>query len=292
MSDARWVDRTAYPFESRYFAVPAGRLHYVDEGTGSPIVMLHGNPTWSFLYRDLIQRFRAKYRCIAVDHLGFGLSDKPREWRYLPQDHAKNLATLIDELGLKDITLVLQDWGGPIGLNYAVAQPDKIARLVLMNTWAWPVDRDFHFIAFSGLMGGPVGRWLIRRYNAFARLLLPLAFADRRKLGASAHRHYLCPLSRPEDRQGCLVFPRQILASTPWLSQLWQSMPRLQGKPALLVWGMKDIAFRDKELKRWEQAFPDAQTVRLGSVGHFVPEEAPDELAAALGRFLAATESA
>ncbi|MBB3192589.1 alpha/beta fold hydrolase [Halomonas cerina] len=292
MNDLSWIDWEAYPFASRYFRVPAGRLHYVDEGAGSPILMVHGNPTWSFLYRDLIKRFRSTYRCIAVDHLGFGLSDKPKEWSYLPEDHARNLAALIDDLELGDITLVLQDWGGPIGLSCAVARPDRIARLVLMNTWTWPVNRDVRFVAFSGVMGGPVGRWLIRRYNVFARLLLPLAFADRRKLSASTHRHYLHPLATPAERTGCLVFPKQILASTPWLARLWRDMSRLNGKPTLLVWGMKDMAFRATELKRWEQAFPEARSVRLDSVGHFVPEEAPDELVEALETFLAATERA
>ncbi|MDZ7761509.1 MAG: alpha/beta fold hydrolase [Desulfovermiculus sp.] len=113
MSEIHWIDRKKYPFESRYFAVSAGRMHYVDEGAGSPIVMVHGNPTWSFLYRNLIKRLRPQYRCVAADHIGFGLSDNPEDWSYRPEDHAQNLSALIDGLGLSDITFVLQDWGGP-----------------------------------------------------------------------------------------------------------------------------------------------------------------------------------
>jgi haloalkane dehalogenase len=290
MNNIDWIDRTEYPFASHYFAVPAGRLHYVDEGRASPIVMVHGNPTWSFLYRNLIKRLRASHRCIAVDHLGFGLSDKPQDWTYRPQDHARNLAQLIDGLGLKNVTLVLQDWGGPIGISYAVNRPENVARLVLINTWAWPVNHDFHYVGFSSLMGGPIGRLLIRRYNFFAQTMLRKAFGDPSKLGDGAHQHYLRALATPADRKGCWVFPKEIVASTPWLAELWSRIAVLKGKPKLLVWGMKDIAFRAKELEQWERTFPEARSVRLSEVGHFVQEEAPTELAAAVTRFLSESE--
>ena len=292
MSNTDWIDGQEYPFVSQYFDVPAGRLHYVDEGSGQPIVMVHGNPTWSYLYRHLIKRLRPEYRCVAIDHLGFGLSDKPKDWGYLPADHAANLAALIEGLGLKDITLAVQDWGGPIGLSYAVVHPENVARIIIMNTWAWPVNRDPYYIAFSGFVGGPIGRMLIRRYNFFARTIMRQAFGDKRKLTVAAHEHYLRALSDPEDRTGCLVFPKQIIGSTPWLAQLRDNMSRLNGKPTLIVWGMKDIAFREKELKRWERTFPEARSIRLSSVGHFVQEEAPEELAEAVVPFLRETASA
>ena len=292
MSNINWIDREQYPFESHRFKVSAGSLHYVDEGSGQPVVMVHGNPTWSFLYRHLIKRLRTEYRCIAVDHLGFGLSDKPKDWSYLPADHAANLAALIEGLELKNMTLVVQDWGGPIGLSYAVAHPNNIARIVILNTWAWPVNRDPYYIAFSSFVGGPIGRILIRRYNFFAKTIMRQAFGDKRKLSAALHEHYLHPLAAPEDRTACLVFPKQIVGSTPWLSRLWDSISTLNGKPKLIVWGMRDIAFREKELKRWERTFPEARSIRLGSVGHYVQEEAPDELADAVGSFLRQTAPA
>jgi haloalkane dehalogenase len=286
MGNTTWINRQEYPFASHYLEVSAGRLHYVDEGSGPAVVMVHGNPTWSYLYRHMIKQLQPEYRCIAMDHIGFGLSDKPRDWSYLPSDHAANLSALIDGLGLKDITLVVQDWGGPIGLSYAVTHPENVARLIIMNTWAWPVNRDWYYIAFSGFMGGPLGRLLIRRYNFFAKSVMRQAFGDKRKLTPAAHEHYLRALPTAEDRKGCYVFPRQIVKSTPWLDQLWSNISMLMSKPTLIVWGMKDIAFREKELKRWEGAFPAARTVRLSSVGHFVQEEAPDELAAAVVPFL------
>lgn len=123
MTNTDWIDRNEYPFASHYFQTSAGKLHYVDEGEGPPIVMLHGNPTWSFLYRNLIKQLSSRYRCIAPDYLGFGLSDKPFDWNYRPEEHAKNLAALIEHLGLKEVTLVVNDWGGPIGMHYAVTHP-------------------------------------------------------------------------------------------------------------------------------------------------------------------------
>ncbi len=289
MSDLSWLNRAEYPFESHYFQTAAGRLHYIDEGRGSPIVMVHGNPTWSFLYRQLIQQLRTDYRCLAVDHLGFGLSDKPIGWSYLPADHAANLTALIDQLGLQQITLVVQDWGGPIGLWYAVHHPQNVARLIIMNTWAWPVNRDWYYIAFSGFMGSPLGRWLIRRHNFFAKSVMVQAYGDKRKLTPAVHEQYLRALPTPQDRTGSAVFPKQIVGSTPWLAQLWNNIAVLQDKPALIVWGMKDIAFREKELKQWQRTFPQARSVRLPTVGHYVQDEAPAELAAAVGPFLKET---
>ncbi|MBD3237429.1 MAG: alpha/beta fold hydrolase [Candidatus Eisenbacteria bacterium] len=291
MAQTDWIDRSEYPFSSRYLDLPAGRMHYLDEGSGPPIVMLHGNPTWSFLYRHLIERLRPDYRCVAPDHIGFGLSQKPHDWSYLPEDHAANLTTLIETLGLRSVTLVVQDWGGPIGLSYALAHPDNVARLIIMNSWAWPVNRDPYYIAFSSFTGGPIGRMLIRRHNFFARSIMPAAFGDRSKLTPGAHQHYLRALGSGEDRKGCYVFPKQITAATPWLREIWDGIDRITGKPTLIVWGMKDIAFREKELRRWEQAFPQARRVHLDSVGHYVQEEAPGALAEAVVPFLRETPS-
>jgi haloalkane dehalogenase len=286
MNNTDWIDRGEYPFASHYFQAEAGKLHYVDEGNGQPIVMLHGNPTWSFLYRKLIKSLSPKYRCIAPDYLGFGLSDKPSDYSYLPEEHANNLAALIDHLGLKNITLVVQDWGGPIGMHYAVTHPENIARLIVMNTWAWSVKGDPHYVMFSAFMGGPIGRFLIKKYNFFAKTFMRSAFGDPGKLDKAAHDHYLRAFPTAEDRKACYVFPKQIVASSAWLDRLWSRISVVGNKPALFVWGMKDIAFREKELQQWQRAFPNSRTVQLDSVGHFVQEEAPIELAQAVSAFL------
>ncbi len=304
MTDTGWIDRNEYPFASHYFKTAAGRMHYVDEGMGEVFVMLHGNPAWSFLYRNLIKQLShplpnplpqagegVSCRCVAPDYIGFGLSDKPFDWSYLPEDHAKNVAALIEHLGLKDITLVVNDWGGPIGMHYAVTHPENVKRLIVLNTWAWPVANDFHFTSFSALMGGPVGRFLIRHFNFFANAFMRMAFGDKHKLSKTAHDHYRNALPTAESRKGCYVFPKQIVGSTPWLGGIWDRIGVLKDKPTLFVWGLKDVAFREKELLQWQATLRNSHTVRLPTVGHFVSEEAPQDLGEAVTAFLAGQSS-
>lgn len=287
MTPPDWLDRKEYPFAANFFETPAGKMHYVDEGRGEVVLLLHGNPAWSFLYRNLIKQLSPHYRCIAPDLIGFGLSDKPYEWNYLPEDHAQNVTALIDHLGLKDITLVVNDWGGPIGMHYAVNHPQNIKRLIVLNTWAWRVDDDFHYTSFSAMMGGPLGRFLIRHFNFFANSFMRVAFGDKRKLSRHAHAHYRNALPTKESRKGSWVFPRRIIHSTPWLGEIWDKIGTLKDKPTLFVWGMKDVAFREKELQRWQSALSNSRTLRLPTVGHFVAEEAPEELAQTVQAFLA-----
>ena len=132
-----WLDRREYPFAPHYFVTPVGRLHYIDEGAGRPIVFVHGNPVWSFMYRNQIKALSADHRCIAPDHIGFGLSDKPREWTYLPSQHAANLEALLEPMDLHDLTLVVGDWGGPIGIAYALRHSERVRAVVASNTWMW-----------------------------------------------------------------------------------------------------------------------------------------------------------
>ena len=281
-----WLDREAYPFPAHFFAQPAGQQHYVDVGAGPPIVFVHGNPSWSFEFRHLIRAFSPSYRCIAVDHLGFGLSEKPTSFSYLPEEHARNLERLLESLDLREATLVVYDWGGPIGLSYALDHPDRIRNLVISNTWMWSVNRVLRFILFSSFVGGPIGRYRIRKSNYFVRSVMPSAFGDPARLSASAHAQYLNALATPEDRQGCATFPHQILASSRWLGGLWGRRDRLAGKRVLLAWGMKDVGFGKKELGRWMELFPGANVVRYPDGGHYLAEEKPDELIAALRGFL------
>lgn len=274
-----WMNTTEYPFGSHWLSVPAGAMHYVDEGSGKPIVFVHGNPSWSFQFRHVIKRLSNTYRCIAPDLIGFGLSEKPESWTYLPSDHADNLERLLESLDLTDVTLVVGDWGGPIRLSYAIKHPEKVTNLVITNTWMWPVNRDLHFILFSAFVGGPIGKWLIQWRNFFARDIVRQAFGDTTKLTEEIHRHYLKPLEKPKERTGTWVFPREIIGSTKWLSSLWDEVDQLKGKNVLIAWGMKDMAFKEPELDRWAQTFPDARIVKYEDAGHFVAEENPDELA-------------
>ena len=248
--------------------------------------MVHGNPTWSYLYRHLIKQLRPDHRCIATDHIGFGLSDKPNDWSYLPAGHAANLTALIDGLGLKDITLVLQDWGGPIGLSYAVAHPDNVARLIIMNTWAWPVNRDWYYIAFSGFMGGPIGRWLIRRYNLFARSVMRQAFGDKRKLTPAAHEQYFARPAYGRRPQGLLRLPPTDRQGHPVAGPALEQRLCAEKQTYADRLGHEGYRVQREGAEALGKHLPAARTVRLSSVGHFVQEEAPAELAAAVVPFL------
>jgi haloalkane dehalogenase len=283
-----WLDRTAYPFAGQYLDVDGGLMHYLDEGQGRPVVMVHGTPTWSFLYRAQVGALRDEYRCVAADQIGFGLSAKPAGWSYTPAAHARNLASLIERLGLRDIVLVVHDFGGPIGLSYAVEHPENVAGLVVLNTWMWSLagwnpsaERAMR------LLGGPLGRFLYERLNLSPRLLLPQLFGDRKKLTPELHRQYLAPFATAQERHSTWALARELLASGAWYEGLWARRAALADKPALLIWGMADAAFDERALARWEQALPKARVRRLDGVGHFVQEEAGAELTAQLRTFLA-----
>jgi haloalkane dehalogenase len=288
VADPPWLDRTLFPFDSRFLALPEGRVHYVDEGprTGPTLLCLHGNPTWSFLYREVIASCSAQVRVVAPDFLGFGRSEKPAAFSCLPRDHARVLDRFVDELGLDDVVLLVHDWGGPIGLDWATRHSDRVRGVVVTNSWLWPND-SARIRRFSRLLGGAVGREAVLRFNAFARLVVPLAFADRSRLSRPVHRHYVAPLSTPDDRKASWVFPRELVGSNAWLGELWERRDALADTPMLLAWGLDDPAFGDEELTRWQRTFPRARTITFADCGHYVAEERGRALAAAVEGFLA-----
>ena len=152
-----WLDTSLFPFRSRFLEVDGCRVHYVDEGDGPPLLLLHGNPTWSFLYRDIVRGLRGRFRCIALDYPGFGLSAAREGYEFTPAEHADVVEQFLLALDLSDVTIMVQDWGGPIGLGLASRHPGRFRALVIGNTWAWPVNGEPTFERFSRLMGGPVG---------------------------------------------------------------------------------------------------------------------------------------
>jgi haloalkane dehalogenase len=277
------VDPDAYPFRSRWLENDEGRLHYLDEGEGRPALLLHGNPTWSFLYREIIRELRGELRLVAPDYPGFGRSPAPPGYGHTPREHAARVAALVDRLELEGLVLVAQDWGGPIGLAVATERPDRVAGLVVANSWCWPPDVMLR--AFSWIMGGPVGRWLCLRHNAFARFVVPVGIhrAERRPPGVlDAYRR---PFPTPESRVPTWVFPRSIRTAAPWVSAVRDRLPRLRGVPVELVWGTKDPALgREAVLRRWIEAFPDAGVDRVGDAAHYLQEDRPERLVAGIRR--------
>ena len=277
-----WLDRREYPFESRWLDVEAGRMHYVDEGRGATVLMVHGTPTWSFLYRHLVKALRDRYRCVAPDHLGFGLSDRPAGWSYRPADQARNLTRFIERLGLKDVTLVVHDFGGPIGLAWALDHPEQVRRLVLFNTWMWSFAGDARMERAGRLLASRLGRVLYERFGFSVRVMLRHAVVDRRRYTRDVHRHYL----RALDGHATWVYARELVASGAWYDGLWQRRERLARTPALLAWGLKDAAF-GAALPRWRTVFQRAEVLPL-DCGHAPPEERAPELLPTLERFLQA----
>lgn len=284
-----WLDRTEYPFRSRWFTATAGRMHYVDEGQGEPVVMVHGTPTWSFLYRHLIRTLRDGYRCVAADHLGFGLSEAPATWSYLPVDHARNLTKLIEALGLRDVTLVVHDYGGPIGLSYAIEHPENVRRLVLFNTWMWSFAGEPRVEWFSRLLGGRIGQALYQRRFS-TRVMLRNAVVDRTRYTAAVHRHYDAALDTPARRHATWVLARELAGSADWFESLWQRRDRIARHPALLLWGRDDPAF-GALLPRWRTVFERATVKEFAGAGHAPPEERAAEVVPLLSEFLAKGES-
>jgi haloalkane dehalogenase len=273
-----WVDDDLFPFESRFVEIDGHRVHYIDEGSGPTLLMLHGNPTWSFVYRDVIADLAADFRCVACDYPGFGLSTAAPGYRLRPQDHAEVVAGFIDKLHLDPYTLVAQDWGGPIGLYAAGLAPGCLAGLIVANTWAWPVNGDLHFEAFSRLMGGPPGRLAIRQLNVFVEVMMPLGHR-RRKLSGGEMAHYRAPLSTPARRQASAVLPHAI---STFLAEVLTGLDRFVDRPALVVWADRDIAFREKERKRWEALLPLADTAIVKGAGHYLQSDAPGDVADAI----------
>jgi len=275
-----WLREDLYPFESHYANIDGSRVHYVDEGSGPPLLLLHGNPTWSFLYRELIKGLSDRFRCIAPDHPGFGLSDAAQGYGYKPAEHAAVLERLVLELDLTDVTMMVQDWGGPIGFAAATRHPDRFSAFVVGNTWAWPKS-DPGTQLFSRMLGGPLGGFLILRRNFFVEKILP-GNVKRKKLSDAVMDAYRGPFPTPESRRPLHVFPREILASRPFLSEIEGGLGALRDRRALLVWPTKDIAFREPERKRWEEVFPNHETVMLEGAGHYIQEDAAEEIIAAI----------
>jgi haloalkane dehalogenase len=238
-------DPSLFPFESRYFESSVGRIHYVDEGSGQPILMLHGNPTWSFLYRNLIKPLRDGFRCVAVDYPGFGPSVRPDGYGYTPAEHAGVVGELVDALDLRDLIVMGHDWGGPIGTAVAAARAERVHGLVLGNTWFWPAD-DRSFRLFSKAMSSRPLQWAILERNFFVERLIPAGTV--RKLSEAEMDHYRRAPTR-EARAGVAEFPRQIIAAGDFLGRLADDVARKLGdKRTLIVWPMQDRAFTAKKV--------------------------------------------
>ncbi|HEY8430489.1 MAG TPA: alpha/beta fold hydrolase [Sandaracinaceae bacterium] len=290
----RSVPGELYPFRGRYFDVGGARMHYLDEGTGEPVVMLHGNPTWSFYYRELVRALSPRYRCIVPDHVGMGPSDKPGDdrYEYTLERRVDDLGALLEHLGVeRDVTLVLHDWGGMIGMAWAARRPERVARLVILNTAAFPLPDDKPFPWPLWLTRTPVGALLVRRFNAFSAIAARVC-VTRAPLPREVRRAYTAPYDSYANRIATLRFVQDIPLrpgdrAWPILEATAARLHLFSHLPALICWGDRDFVFDHAFLREWRRHLPGARVVRFPDAGHYVLEDAADEIVPLVERFLA-----
>jgi haloalkane dehalogenase len=283
------VDPLEYPFEDRWLPYRDGALHYLDEGTGPVVLLLHGNPTWSYLYRNVIKELRTGHRLIAPDYPGFGMSKAPSRYGFTPPEHAGAIEHLIATLALQNIILVAQDWGGSVGMSYAVRHRKNLRGIVVMNSWAWPASLPQWL--FSLAMGGwPLGYWLQTRRNFFAAAVVPRGIHHREKVSDNLRKAYTDPFPTPASRKPTWVFPRQIRKARSWLRAIESQLPALADVPAVILWGARDEpGFRPQEMARWQRYLVRHELEILDDASHFVQEDRPDRVADAIRRLAAVT---
>jgi len=281
--------RTLYPFESHHLSLDSLRYHYLDEGAGQPLLMVHGNPTWSFYWRNLVVALRDRYRVIVPDHIGCGLSDKPQDYPYRLSQHIENLIRLIEHLDLTDLTLLVHDWGGAIGLGAALQVPDRVARIVLFNTGAFPPP---YFPFRIRVCRTPIlGHWAVRKLNLFARAALRMAVSKRERMTPAVRAGLLAPYDNWGNRVAIHQFVADIPASKrhpTWqtLANIESGLPTLADRPIMAIWGMQDWCFTSTCLDRFLAVFPDAEVHRLVDAGHYVIEDAHERIVPLVERFV------
>ncbi|MBI2191690.1 MAG: alpha/beta fold hydrolase [Planctomycetes bacterium] len=283
-----------YPFESRYLDLDGLRLHYLDEGGGEPVVMIHGNPTWSFYYRNLALGLRDSYRIIAPDHIGCGLSNKPGAslYDYSLARRIEDLERLIEHLGLtRPLSLVLHDWGGMIGMGYAVRHPDRIKAIVVLNTAAFHLPKSKAFPwSLRVCRDTWIGSYLVRRFNVFSRIAARVC-CKAHPLSRRARQAYLLPYDSWDNRIAILRFVQDIPLrpgdrSYDRVSEIERGLDRLRDRPVLICWGEKDFVFDEHFLEEWIRRFPGAAVHRFADAGHYVLEDAGDEILLQVRKFL------
>lgn len=284
-----WLDIKEYPFAPHYFETEGQQMHFVDEGSGETILFVHGTPSWSFDYRQLIKQLRKNYRCVAIDHIGFGLSDKPPEFDYRTEAHSRRLEAFVLAKKLKDITLVVHDFGGPIALSMAIRQAHLVKRLVIFNSWLWSAKNEPEFIKLSKTLRHPLLPFLYRYFNFSPRVVLPASFG-RRKLNARLLKHYTKPFAGPSQRHGALAFVFSLLNDQDWFEELWNRKEAICNKATLFIWGMKDPVIKPIYLQKFKTGFKNPEVVCFDDCGHFPQEERADEALSAIITFLENSE--
>ncbi len=279
-----------FPFKPNFKEINGFQMHYVDEGSGEPIVCLHGMPTWGYLYRNFIEVLSKNYRVIAPDQMGFGKSDVPQDKPYLLKQHIDNLTKLLLSLDLKDITFVGQDWGGPVMFGFAVDYPERIKRLIIMNTsigimkegakpWYYELEKRGKYEKFFSNMREKIPK------------LLQTAIYNKEKITPTMLKAYTTPFPNKESCIGAIAWPRDIPIgnshpSTETMLHIRQNLDVLADKPKLLIWGLKDPVFPPRVIDWWNKIYPGIETHKIEHASHFLQEDAPDKIILWIEKFL------
>jgi len=285
-----------YPFKQNFLEVNGLQYHYLDEGQGDPVVMVHGNPSWSFYYRDLAKALRGSHRVIVPDHIGCGLSEKPAaaDYPYTLRQRVDDLEALLEHLAVRErITLVVHDWGGMIGMAYACRHPERIARLVILNTAAFhlPAGKKLP-LALKICRDTALGKFLVLKLNLFA-LMAARVGCKRNPMSEALRGAYCAPYDTPADRIATLRFVQDIPLGPgdpgfDLVNQVEDGLERFAGLPMLICWGLKDFVFDKYFLKEWQRRFPAAEVHAFTDCGHYILEDAKDEVIPIVEKFLAA----
>lgn len=291
--------KSEYPFDSRFIELDGHRLHYVDEQPredvgNDPVLMVHGNPTWSFYWRHLIASLSTDRRAVAVDHLGCGLSDKPADFDYCLENHIDNLCRLVDDLDLKNITLMAHDWGGAIGLGALLARKERFKKIVLFNTAAFPPPYiPFRIRVCRWPLVGKIG---VQGFNLFARAATFMATERKGGLPKVVAEGLLAPYDNWQNRIAIYRFVKDIPLSRrhkTWkkLEEIESGLESVADWPILMMWGMKDWCFRPECLERLNQHWPNAEVHRIEDAGHYVIEDAAEQVDETVKTFLSRHQS-
>ncbi|HCE45921.1 MAG TPA: alpha/beta hydrolase [Lentisphaeria bacterium] len=276
-----------YPFKHHYFKIKSYNMHYIDEGLGEPLVILHGNPSWSFLFRNLIPELSRTNRVIVPDHLGCGMSDKPQNFQYRLETHIDNLEEFLLGLDLQNINLMVHDWGGPIGLGFAIRYPERIKRLIITNTAAFTSTKIPFRISVCRTPW--LGEKLVRSLNLFCKMSLRMTTV--RKMPENVKKGFILPYDSYENRIAVYNFVKDIpvvpeAPSYEVLVGIEHGLWMFKDHPVAIAWGMKDWCFHEAFLKKWKQVYPQASVLPLYSAGHYLFEDEPAKITEFVKKFI------
>lgn len=281
----RWLNRKEYPFTVHTFDTIDGRMSYLDEGEGRPVVFLHGNLTWSYLYRDLVLEFCDEYRCIAPDMLGFGLSEKPAKVDYSGLGHVRRLDALMQHLDLREITLVLHDYGGPIGIEWLLLNRDRVRDVVISNAWMWSQSDSFRAQRLAKIYTNKLNLLYYHNLRASPRFFMPPLVPDAHLMTRNMLDQFLMPFENTREREGPYAMASGLIKESDWFDSLWHRRSFLREIPALILWGERDEMRISGELEKWKTVFPISCSVSLPDVGGLGPTQVWDDYAREMRTF-------